>query len=131
MNKFITVILLCLLICPLIARAQQEMKQSPSKEIIKESWVHFQDHNNVSFLGQLGDCNGKEILKLKMINRNQELFEVRVSYLNGSKRLGTSILMLQPMQEIELSCAGAPGVPPVFLADGKTIRLESQVIKRK
>jgi hypothetical protein len=131
MNKFITVILLCFLICPLMVRAQQEMKQSPSKEIMKEAWVHFQDHSNISFLGQLDDCNGKEILKLKVINHNQEMFEVRVSYLNGSKRLGTSMLTLQPMQEIELSCAGAPGAQPVFLADGKTIRVESIVIKRK
>ncbi len=131
MNKIITVTLLCLLLCPLFARAQQEMKQSPSKEITNESWVHFQDHNNVSFLGQLGNCNEQEILKLKVINRNPELVEVRVSYQNGSKRLGTSILVLQPMKEIELSCAGAAGAQPVFLADGKTVRIESLVIKRK
>lgn len=131
MNKIITVTLLCLLSCPLIVTAQQEMKQSPSKEVTNESWVHFQDHNNVSFLGQLGNCNEKEILKLKVINRNPELFEVRVSYLNGSKRLGTSMLVLQPMQEIILSCAGAAGAQPVFLADGETVRIESLVNKRK
>lgn len=131
MNKIITATLLCIFTCTLIVTAQPEMKQSPSKEITNESWIHFQDHSNISFLGQLGNCNGKEILKLKVINRNPELIEVRVSYQNGSKRLGTSMLLLQPMQEMELSCTGAHGAQPVFLADGKTVRIESLVIKRK
>jgi hypothetical protein len=130
MNKTFTFLTLSFLLSSFLATAQQEIKESGSKEITKDTWVNFQDHNNVTFLGQLGDCNGREVLKLKVTNRNATPYDIRVGYVNGGKRLATSMLTLQPMQTIELSCTGIMGTTPVYLADGHSIRIESQVIKR-
>jgi hypothetical protein len=131
MTKSSTALLIYLLIFPAAVFAQQVVKQSDLREINDKSWVHFHDQDNVSFLGQLGVCNEREIIKLRVINRNPESFEIRIGYVNGSKRLIPSIFIIQPMQEVELSCTGMAGVNPNYLADGKSIRIESQVIKRK
>jgi len=130
MNRIFTTLLLCFLFSSLLVTAQQDIKQSEAKEIKTETWVHFQDHNNVSFIGQLAVCNDREILKLKVINRNPAPYEIRVSYVNGFKHLAPSLLMLQPMQEIEISCARGI-TDPIYLTDGHLVRIESLVIKKR
>ena len=107
--------------------AQSDIKESQSMALTNSEWSFFQDHRNVEFSGQLGNCDTREILKLKVVNRNPQRQEVRVSFLNGTKRLAIQTIVLQPMQEIEVSCDTAQ---PIFLADGKTVRIETQVTQQ-
>jgi hypothetical protein len=131
MHKIIYMMGLIILLLPLTTNAQPEIKQSDTKELSADSWNLFQQHNNITFLGKLGNCNGQDILTLKVINNNPEAYEVRISYLNGTKRIAPSVISIPPRQEIEIACAGSGGSMPVYLPGGKSIRIETQTIKRK
>ncbi len=130
MGKSSTLFFLLLLLPMVICAQPDELKRSESITLDADTWTLIHEHSNVSFTAQLASCDTRQIAKFKVANRSPKLNEVRVSFVNGSKRLGTQLLILQPLQEIELNCTGSMGVAPIFLVEGTTVRVETQVIQR-
>jgi hypothetical protein len=109
--------------------AQTPVKESPVITLTAESWQSFHQHDGVDFSGQLNQCAEKPIATIKIINQTPIRKEVRMGVLNGSKRLGNQVIVLLPAQEVVVDCSGVAGAPPLFLVDGITIRIETQVIQ--
>jgi hypothetical protein len=129
MKKSIHRMLAIMLAIPTLLHAQ-ELKESASVEITTETFADFHIHNGVSFAGQLQQCGNKKILNLRVVNREPSVQEIRIGFLNGTTRLPNQTMIIQPMQEVIVSCSGGLGIPPIYLLDGETIRIETIVSKR-
>jgi hypothetical protein len=121
---------LLLIFSPLILLGQSEVKESDALKMITDTWTTFHVHQNVMFSGVKTECQDKTSLSLKVVNSNNAVCELRVGFLNGSVRLAQQIFLIQPYQEIVISCSNNSGTPPIFLTDGDVVRIETQVIKR-